>query len=153
MVAEGAPVGVMPPDDRGWTPVAVPLSRFKGVEDAKAVRAVGIFTDESDVFYLGQVRLLVDRTPVQVTVSADPLVARTNQVISLAVSLRGGPINPRVAWDFDKGDGIQQQAVGSMVKYLYEEPGDYLVTCTVSDRDGIRSAVTKGIGIKVEGSA
>jgi hypothetical protein len=56
-------------------------------------------------------------------------------------------------WDFDKADGIQQQAVGSTVKYLYEEPGDYLVTCTVSDRDGVRSPVTKGIGIKVEGSA
>ena len=150
MVADSPPVGTLPKDGRGWTPVAIPLSGFEGAEGAQEVRAVGVFADESDVFYLGRVSLLIDRSPVELTVNADPLIARTDEVIELSASLRGGPIEPRVSWDFDEADGIQEQALGREVKYLYKKPGDYLVTCTVADRAGIRSPVTEVVGIRVE---
>ncbi len=153
IVAENVPVGALAEDKRGWTPVAVPLSRFQGVEEATTVHAVGVFADESDVFYLGRIGLLVDRTPVEIAVEASPLMARPDEIIDFSASLRGGPINPFITWDFDKSNGIQEQAIGAEVQYLYKAPGDYLVTCTVSDRDGVRSPVKKGIGIKVEGPA
>jgi len=152
IVADPVPVGLLPKDNRGWTPVAVPLSQFQGVQDATTVRAVGIFADESDVFYLGRARLIIDHTPVDVTAKAEPSITLPDQLITLSAELRGGPIVPRISWDFDQSDGIQEQALGPSVKCLYKKPGDYLVTCTVTDRAGVRSPVVKAVGIRIESS-
>ncbi len=153
MIADSAPVGVMQEDKRGWTRVAIPLSEFKGVEDATNVRAVGVFAGESDVFYLGRVGVVVDRRPVEVIVTAEPSITRVDRVIEFSAELRGGPINPEFSWDFDDSDGIDEDAVGREVKYLYKEPGDYLATCTVRDRGGVQQEAVKTIGIRVEDSA
>ncbi len=150
MIADSVPVGVMPKDAQGWVPVTVPLSQMENIESASTVRAIGIFADESDVFYLGRVGLLVDRNPVEVTVSANPSITRINRVIEFSAELRGGPINPRFSWDFDKSDGIQEQALGAKVKHVYKKPGDLLATCTVTDRAGVQPEVAKSIGIRVE---
>ncbi len=150
MIADSVPVGVMPKDAQGWVPVTVPLSQMENIESASTVRAVGVFADESDVFYLGRVGLLVDRNPVEVTVSADPSITRVNRVIEFSAELRGGPINPRFSWDFDKSDGIQEQALGAKVKHVYKKPGDLLATCTVTDRAGVQPEVAKSMGIRVE---
>lgn len=152
MIAHAVPVGVMPKDERGWLPVTVALSQMKGASGAKQVRAVGIFADESDVFYLGRVRLLADSKPVEVTVKAEPLFARTDEVVTFEASLRGGAVDPRISWDFDKGDGVKQEALGKEVKYVYKTPGDYLITCTVTDKAGVRAPATATVGIRVEGS-
>jgi len=153
MMASAVPVGAISKDDRGWLPVTVALSQMKGAEGATKVRAVGIFADESDVFYVGRVRLLADSKPVEVTVKAEPLFARPDQIVEFVASLRGGPVDARISWDFDKRDGIRQEALGREVKYIYKEPGDYLVTCTVTDKAGVRAPATTAVGIRVEGSA
>jgi len=150
LIVDAAPIGEMPKDERGWMPVTVPLSKLKGPKGATQVRAVGVFADESEVFYLGRIRLLRDSKPLEVTIKAEPLYARPNQVIQFGATLRGGAVDPQIAWDFDKQDGIQQQALGKEVKYLYKKPGDYLVTCTVTDKTGVRAPATKAVGIKVE---
>jgi hypothetical protein len=150
LVADDVPVGVFPKDERGWTPVAVSLAQLKGPRGATQVRAVGIFSDQSEVFFLGRIRLIEDKRPVEVTVKAEPLFAKPDQVITFTASLRGGPVAPTISWDFDKSDGIQQQAFGLQVKYLYKTPGDYQVTCTVTDRAKVRPPATATVGIKVE---
>ena len=150
LIADSVPIGEMAKDEKGWTPVSVPLSKLKGPHGAKQVRAVGIFANESDVFYLGRVRLLRDSKPVELTVKAEPLYARPKQVIQFEATLRGGTVDPQISWDFDKQDGVQQQALGKTVKFVYKKPGDYLVTCTVTDKAGVRTPVTKVVGIKVE---
>lgn len=150
LIADDVPVGVFANDERGWTPVAVSLAQLKGPQGATQVRAVGVFSDESEVFYLGRIRLIEDKRPVEVTVKAEPLFANPDQVIAFTASLRGGPVAPIVSWDFDKSDGIQQQAFGLEVKYLYKTSGDYQVTCTVTDRAKVRPPATAIVGIKVE---
>ncbi len=150
LVADDVPVGIFPKDERGWTPVTVSLAQLKGPQGATQVRAVGIFSDESEVFYLGRVRLIEDNRPVDVTVKAEPLFARPDQVITFTASLRGGPVAPIISWDFDKSDGIQQQAFGPEVKYLYKKPGDYQITCTVTDKAKVRAPASATVGIKVE---
>ena len=153
MIASAVSLGAISKDERGWSPVTVALSQMKGAEGATKVRAVGIFADESDVFYVGRVRLLSDSKPVEVTVKAEPLFSRPDQIVEFAASLRGGSVDARVSWDFDKRDGIREQALGMEVKYVYKEPGDYLVTCTVTDKAGVRAPATATVGIRVEGSA
>jgi hypothetical protein len=153
LVADAVPIGFGPRDERGWVPVTVPLTELKGAAGATQVRAVGIFSLESDIFYLGRVRLIEDKRPVEATVKAEPLFAQVNQVITCTVTLRGGPVDPLISWDFDKADGIQQQALGPEVRYLYKKPGDYLITCTITDKSKVRPPATDVIGIKVEASS
>lgn len=152
MIGESTPIGVLPKDDHGWLPVVLALSQLKGAEGAATVRAVGVFADQAEVFYLGRVSLLVDRRPVEVTVNAEPLFTRTNRIVEFTASLRGGAIHPEFSWDFDDRDGIQKQALGDSVKYMFKEPGNYLVTCTATDRSGARSPIAETVGIRVEGT-
>ncbi len=150
LTADSVPISFGPRDERGWVPVTIPLSALKGPAGSTQVRAVGVFSSESEVFYLARIRLIEDRRPAEVVIKAEPLFARPDKLITFTASLRGGPIDPIISWDFDKTNGIQQQAVGEEVRYLYSKPGDYLVTCTVTDKAGIRAPATATVGIKVE---
>jgi hypothetical protein len=150
LVADAVPIGFESRDERGWAPVNVSLGEFKGPKDATQIRAVGLFADQSEVFYLGRMRLIEDRRPVEATVTAEPLFARGNQVIAFSVALLGGPVDPVISWDFDKSNGIQQQAFGRQVKWLYRNPGEYQVTCTISDRAKVRAPASATVGIRVE---
>ena len=150
LAADAVPIGVLPKDDKGWVPVAVSLAAMKGATEATQVRAVGVFSDESEVFYLGRVRLLVDNRAVEVTAKAEPLFALTGQVVEFEASLRGGLVEPEFSWDFDKRDGLQTQALGREVKFVFNEPGDYIITCTVTDKAGVQSPSKDEVGVKVE---
>jgi len=153
VAAESPVVGTMPKDKRGWFPVTISLTQFRGIQNVKKVRAVGIFADEADVFYLGQVRLLVDRTPVSLELKAEPAIARVGKVIEFSAETRGGAIDPDITWDFNAADGLQEQAVGPKVKYVFKEPGDYMVTCTVKDKAGVRPAISKATGVHIEAAS
>jgi len=150
LVADAVPIGFEPRDERGWAPVTVPLAGFKGPKDATQVRAVAVFADESEVFYLGRIRLIEDKRPVEPTITAEPLFANLNQLVAFSVSLRGGPVDPIISWDFDKSNGIQKQAFGHEVKWLYKNPGDYMVTCTITDKAKVRAPATATVGIRAE---
>jgi hypothetical protein len=152
LVADPVPVGVLGTDERDWIRVSAALSRFRGAEGAGTLRAIGVFADDSDVFYLGRARLVVDKTPVRAALQAGPTISRVDQIINFSLQLRGGPIDPEVSWDFDDSDGVQEQAVGDKVKYAYKAPGDYMATCTVTDRAGVRSPIVNTVGIHVEGT-
>jgi len=150
LVADPVPVGLQGKDKRGWLPVSVPIIQFKGAQGAKSINAVGLFADESDTFYLGQIRLVVDRTPPELKLAATPQIARTKQVVSFSAELLGGAMDPLYTWDFGESDRAQQQAVGRKVKYIFKDPGDYVVTCTATDRGGVRQPVAKTTGVHVE---
>jgi hypothetical protein len=150
LVADAVPIGFEARDERGWAPVAVSLAEFKGPKDATQVRAVAVFADESEVFYLGRIRLIQDKRPVEATVTAEPLFANLNQLVTFSVALRGGPVDPVISWDFDKSNGIQKQAFGREVKWLFKSPGDYLVTCTITDKAKVRAPATAAVGIRAE---
>jgi hypothetical protein len=119
------------------------------------MHAVGLYADQGDSFYLGRVRLLTDRTPMKVLVKVQPSITVTGQMVDCTAGLAGGAIelDPEFTWDFDQSDGIQKQAVGRQAKYLFKKPGDYLVTCTVTDRAGVRESVSQTVGVHVEAGA
>ncbi len=150
MVANAIPLEQGTKDDRGWYRVSWPLARFSQVTGASQLQAVGLFSDEAEQFYLGQIRLIVDRQAVKATLKAEPTITATNRVIEFSLECTGGAIDPEVSWDFNDIDGLQRQAVGPKVKYVYKKPGDYIITATLEDRSGIQPKVTKSIGVHVE---
>jgi hypothetical protein len=153
MVANEVPIAEGVKDDRGWYRVSWPVARFSQAAGATQVQAVGLFSDEAEVFYLGQVRLLIDRQAVKAAVKAEPGVTKTGAVVEFSTELTGGAIDPEVTWDFDEGNGVQKQAVGPKVKYVFKKPGDYIVTATIADRSGIQPEVKKTTGVRVEQAA
>jgi len=153
LATDSAPVATMEKDRRGWVPVMVPLSQFTGIAEAKTVSAIGVYADQADVFYLGRVRLVIDHTAVRAMVKAEPSITVINRIVEFTAEVSGGTIDPECAWDFDDADGIQKQAVGSKAKFVFKKPGDYLVTCTIADRAGVRQPLVKTIGVHVEGGA
>jgi hypothetical protein len=150
MVAEPVRVATTVKDKRGWYPVSAALAQFRGAKGAKSVGAVGIFADQSDVFYLGQVRLIVDHTPPRVALKAEPAVARTDELVDLTADLSGGPVDPEISWNFGDSGQTGPQAFGPHVKCLYKKPGDYVITCTVTDRAGVHTPVVQTTGVHVE---
>jgi hypothetical protein len=150
MVANEVPMAPTIKDARGWYRVYCPLSRFAGAAGASTLTGVGLFADESEAFYLGQIRLVVDRTEVKATLKAEPAITQTGKVTEFSVGLTGGNIDPEVAWDFDTVDGVKRQAVGGKVKYIFKKPGDYVVTAVIEDKSGVQQPIRKQIGVRVE---
>ena len=60
-------------------------------------------------------------------------------------------MDPKISWDFDDGNGLQEEAFGPKVRYLYHEAGDYLVTCTITARTGARPPIVQTTGVHIEG--
>jgi hypothetical protein len=149
-VAQSVPIDDQWKDAGGWYRVSYPLSRFVGAQGASRLQAVGVYTDEADTFYLGQVRLISDTAPVKATIKGDPNNTTTGKVIDFSIAFSGGYLDPKVSWDFNDADGIQKQAAGTKVKYLYTKPGDYMVTATVEDRTGVQTAFQKQYGVHIE---
>jgi hypothetical protein len=136
-------------DERGWTYVAVAMSMFKG-QVSENVSRLMIFTDRPDVFYVSQIRLkLLKLEPIRVNVSSDPVVAKPGQIVKLTAQVEAGPTGYLVTWDFDDRDGIRVDAAGENVIARYGQPGEYVVTCTVTDLSGARPPVESTIGVRV----
>jgi hypothetical protein len=151
LVADPVPVIATTKDKRGWIPVNAALARFSGTKGARELRAVGLFSDQTDKFYLGQLRLIVDHTPVKVTVKANPGMGRTDTLVDFTTELSGGPVDdPQVVWSFGEGEKGQEQAFGTHVKYVYKKPGDFIVTATVKDKAGVRAPATGSAGVHIE---
>jgi hypothetical protein len=150
LVANEVPISESLKGERGWYRIAYPLSRFTGVGEASRLDGVGVFADEQETLYLGQVRLVIDKTAVKSTLKAEPAITQTGKVVDFTVGLSGGNIDPEIAWDFNESDGVKRQAVGDKVKYVFKEPGDYIVTAVVQDRYGVQEPIRKQIGVRVE---
>jgi hypothetical protein len=149
-VAQSVPIDDQWKDANGWYRVSYPLSRFVGAHGATRLQAVGVYTDEADTFYVGQVRLISEYAPVKATIKGDPANTTTGTVVDFSIAFSGGYLDPKVSWDFNDADGIQKQAAGTNVKYFYTKPGDYMVTATVEDRTGVQTAFQKQYGVHVE---
>lgn len=135
------PTGAIDPDDN-WMRLAVPLSKLKA-KDAKDFRLkrLLIFTDMPVTFYLGSMKLVTDTDPITV----DPIDPRTVAIMDpqyfVAVA-KAGVSSLKYSWDFDSSNGIQSECTDRIAKTVYNRGGDFTVTLTVSDADGIKAPVT-----------
>lgn len=143
------PTGPLDTDDN-WMRVAVPLTKFKGRDGIPEFRlkSLLIFTDIPGTVYLGSIKLTSDSTPIKV----DPLDPRTVAIMDpqffVAVAT-GGVSSLNYAWDFDSNNGVQVDCSEKMAKYVYSKGGEYTVTLTVSDANGIKDPVTVTTVIEV----
>jgi hypothetical protein len=88
--------------------------------------------------YIGKISLVTDETPITIK-PGDEYVQPMNTWLVFAADADGGASALHYSWDFDASDGIQEDAVGRQAKHFWKKPGVYTVTCTVSDREGIKA--------------
>ena len=155
------PVSVTPSDDPGgYVTLAFPLSAlFKKADgtmapipsgDGARLHALAIFGDKPGAFNIGEIAIITDETPISVQPLDIPPVF-TDDSVPFVASGDGGASTLRYTWDFDASDGIQADAEGRSVTHVYHKAGNYTVTLTVSDVDGIKKPVTETVSFDVTG--
>jgi len=136
------PTGPIDPDDN-WMRLAVPMTKLKGTDDANEfnLKRLIICADTPVTFYLGSMRLVTDAEPI----SVDPIDPRTVAIMDtqyFVAQARGGVSSLKYSWDFDSSNGIQSESTDRIAKCTYTKGGEFTVTLTVSDADGIKAPVT-----------
>lgn len=122
-----------------WVNLAVPLAAlsFSPAAGSSPLQSVAIAGDDFAVFYVGQIKLIHDTTPIT-CYAGDRQEVAPRQSVVLHGSADGGASSLLYTWDFDDKDGVTAQAYGPDVTTQYLKSGDYKVTLTVSDVDGLK---------------
>ena len=137
--------------DRAWKLLAVPLKGINGFDKTnKIVQTIAISGDTAATFYLGDLRMINDTTPItgDMNVQHDLNLALGDEVQFVASGYAGASIL-KYTWDFDASDGIQEDATGQVVKRQFRKPGTFVVTLTIKDLYGLKKPFTKTVNVKV----
>lgn len=124
-------------DQEGWFPIGVALGAFKGLSPDARIKEIRVFGDAYGVFYVGEIRVATDPTPITGDAGEEQIVA-ANDLVRLEARASAGITPLKYSWDFDASDGIQEDAVGKVVTTRYRKPGEYTVTLTVTDIFGLK---------------
>jgi len=124
-----------------WVRVARVLSDFKGVqelEEAKLLRVV-LTGNREGSFYIGNLRIVQEDKPLTARVEGD---RRRRVPLQQEATLTAAPqvegVQASYIWDFDDLDGLTEDAYGQQVSCQFPEPGYYIITLTVTDKEGRR---------------
>lgn len=149
--------------EKGWKQAGIPLQAIKGFDKTnKIVKEISFSGDVSTAFYVGDLRVISDRTPIRAEPSFRTALLSVNQSLTFSASGYGGSSVLKYSWDFDDADGIQNDAEGANVKYRfrtasndlrntaqYRPNGEFTVTLTVSDAYGLKEPYKTTLKVKV----
>ncbi len=149
--------------DRGWKQAGIPLQAIKGFDKTnKIVKNISFSGDVSTAFYLGDIRVVNDRTPIRAETTFKTAVCALNDSLTFAARGYGGSSVLKYSWDFDDADGIQADAEGASVKFRFRTSsndlknpsamrpnGEFTITLTVSDSYGLKEPYVTTIKVKV----
>ncbi|MFQ3548414.1 MAG: PKD domain-containing protein [Armatimonadota bacterium] len=150
MVATEQFTNPLDPDDN-WVRMAIPLSRFnvEGEESFKLSKMI-ITSSVPATMFLGELSVLTDTEPIIVEKLENRTVS-PGDIIFIMANAKAGFSSLKYSWDFDASNGIQQEWTERIARYIYTRPGEYTITLTVSDADGIKEPVTVTCVISVTG--
>ena len=136
--------------DTAWLSIGIPLSLLKFADPNSPLAGITIGGDGPSTFYIGQINLVDDNSPI--TCSAGPTQdVASGDDLTVTARAQGGASMLTYSWDFDASDGIIDEADGATATHSYSKGNkDYTVTLTVSDLDGIKKPCTSTTKIKVE---
>lgn len=134
----------------GWMNVSFPFAALKGKLNPPTynLKRLAITGDGSETFYVGEIHVMRDNTPLQADAGEEKEVGRNYNVVFHA-SAQTGVSAVKYSWDFDDQNGIQEEAVGDVVYHKYLKAGDFIATLTVSDIFGLKKPVTSTVRVLV----
>jgi hypothetical protein len=144
------PVNLRAVDQRGWSSVAVPLQAISGFERTnKVVSEVALSADTTATFFLGDLRIVNDSTPLRCEPNVRTLNLALGDEVTFSATGSGGASILKFTWDFDSSDGVQIDAEGQVVRRRFRKPGTFTVTVTVSDTFGLKQPYSTDIKVVV----
>lgn len=136
--------------DAAWKPLGVPLKAISGFgRTNKEIVEIAMSGDAVSSFYLGDIRVSNDSSPVSGDLNHSELNLALNDEIEFIANGYGGATPLKYTWDFDKTDGIQVDAEGSSIKRRFRKPGKFTVTVTIQDLYGLKKAYTRTCEVTV----
>ncbi|MBS1713618.1 MAG: PKD domain-containing protein [Armatimonadetes bacterium] len=137
-------------DERGWTKAGIPLHAIRGFDRTnKSVTSIALAGDATATFYIGEVGVLNDATPVFGEITQGDLNLALGDVVNFIANGYAGSSPLKFEWDFDAADGLQVDATNQVVKRRFSKPGTYVVTLTVTDVYGLKAPHTSKINVVV----
>lgn len=130
--------------DGNWMRLALPLNRLPAKYPlAGDLRRLLITTDSPVKLLLGRVACIRDFAMLRATISSAPAILRTGTPVILSAAVEGGLTPYAVSWNFGiAADPAVIDATGASATALFPKAGNYLITCTVRDTDGIKDPIT-----------
>jgi dihydroorotate dehydrogenase electron transfer subunit len=106
--------------DRGWRRIDVPINKFlPKPKDGFQVERMVIAGGPAEEFYIGQIAIVRDTTPIQVRIVPHDTHVRAGQQTALAVEVEGGAAQTQVSWDFDSSRRIGGLVLAQRAGHLY----------------------------------
>lgn len=137
-------------NSRGWKSVGVPLVSIPGFDRTnKMVKSIAFSGDTIGTFYVGELKVVNDTTPLYVEPSVFELNLALGDEITLSAYGSGGSSQLRYTWDFDAADGVDVDAEGQNVRRRFRKPGNYTITVTVHDQFGLKKPHSSTIKVVV----
>ena len=144
------PVSTNGSGDKGWRSAAIPLQSILGFERTnKEVKQIALSGNVTTTFYVGDIRVVNDTTPITGDVNVRELNLALGDFVNLGANGYGGSSILKYSWDFDDKDGIQEDANGQFIRHQFRKPGTYTITLTVSDEFGLKKPYSTTIKAKV----
>lgn len=144
------PVNTSTATERGWRSIALPLQAISGLNRTnKIIKEIAFSGDGSSTFYIGDLRIVNDSTPIQGEIENQDLNFAVGDTVTFQASGTGGSTVLKYSWDFGANNGIAEDAVGQTVKRKFRKPGKYKVTLTISDMYGLKPPVTRTADVVV----
>lgn len=136
----------------GWSQIAVPLSAISGLDRTnKMITAVSLSGDQPASFYLGDLRVVNDPTPITGQINPAPTNLALGDTITLSASGYAGASVITYQWDFNDTGNFIDEAEGQAVSHTFRNPGTFKVTVRIVDKYGKKASYSSSVTIKVNG--
>lgn len=139
---------------QGWKAVSIPLQAISGFDRTnKEVTSIAFSGDATSTFYVGDMRVVNDATPLRIEASRTPNIASValGDEVTFTARASGGSSVVDVTWDFDATDGVGVDSEGATTTYRFRKAGDFTITATARDRYGLKEPYSTTLKIKVNG--
>lgn len=138
-------------NDGKFRMTSIPLQAITGFDQTnKEVDQIGIAGDATATFYLGELRVINDSTPITGEIQQQNQNLALGQEMTFSAYGFGGASVLKYSWDFGTGGGtLQQDAVGQSVTRKFRKAGKYTITLTISDEFGLKKPLTSTIQVVV----
>ncbi len=134
----------------GWKSAAIPLQAISGFDKTnKEIKEIGFAGDVTTTFYIGDLRVVNDSTPISGEPNTRELNLALGDYVNLSASGFGGSSILKYSWDFDDKDGIQEDATGQTIRRQFRKPGNFNITLTISDQFGLKKSYSTMLKAKV----
>jgi len=134
------PVSTATSTSHGWKAVSIPLQAITGFDRTnKVISEVALAADATTTFYIGDIRVINDTTPIRGDVSAHTINLALGDSFTFVANGTGGSTPLKYTWDFDDKDGIQVDAEGQAITRRFRKAGTFTITLTVSDKYGLKT--------------